>query len=361
MAMRIGIAAAGTGGHVFPALAVADELTARGLAKDDIVFFGGDRIEARLVPDAGYPFVGVDIHGLRRSLSVDNLRLPGKVRAARDVITSTIESRGLAAMIVFGGYIAGPAALAARRAHIPLIVHEANAVPGLANRMIARRADAVYVAFAPTASVLRGATVIGSPLRSEIAGFDRDLLRGDARRRYGLDDDVTVLGVVGGSLGAAFLNDVATILGEDATRSYQILHVTGPDHHTRISARAEAAGGWVTVPFEDHMIDLYAAVDLVLCRGGAMTMSEIQATATPAVVVPLPAGRGYQAGNAADVVGSGGAILVPQGDVEEVASAVRALVDDPERLRAMRTSVPSVDHRRAASIIADRVMGVTHA
>jgi UDP-N-acetylglucosamine--N-acetylmuramyl-(pentapeptide) pyrophosphoryl-undecaprenol N-acetylglucosamine transferase len=92
-----------------------------------------------------------------------------------------------------------------------------------------------------------------------------------------------------------------------------------------------------------------------------MTMSEIQATATPAVVVPLPAGRGYQAGNAEDVVGSGGAILVPQGDVEEVASAVRALVDDPERLRAMRASVPSVDHRRAASIIADRIMEVTDA
>ncbi len=361
MAVRIGIAAAGTGGHVVPALAVADELTARGLAKEDIVFFGGDRIEARLVPDAGYPFVGVDIHGLRRSLSLDNLRLPAKVRTARDVIAASIEAKGLSAMVVFGGYIAGPAALAARRANIPLIVHEANAVPGLANRLIARRADAVFVAFGPTARALRGAVVIGSPLRGDLSTFDRDRLRGPARQRYGLDADATVLGVVGGSLGASFLNDVATILGEDQGRSYQIVHVTGPDHHDRIAPRAEAAGGWVTVPFEERMIDLYASSDLVLCRGGAMTMSEIQATSTPAVVVPLPAGRSYQAGNAADVVASGGAVLVSQGDAHDVAASVRSLLRDPARLRAMGSSSPSVDHRKAASAMVDRIMELAHA
>ena len=359
--MKVGFAAAGTGGHIFPALALAGELESRGVRRDDLVFFGGDRMEATVIPEAGYPFVGVDIHGIRRSLSTDNLTLPIKVRRARDVIATEIAERGLEVMVVFGGYVSGPAALAASRTGIPLVVHEANAVPGVANRLIARRADTIYVAFAPSLDRLPSAEVIGSPLRRPFVDFDRDALRGPARERFGLDPDATVLAVFGGSQGASFLNEVATTLAMAPGRSYEILHVTGEAHHDEVERTAAAVDGWSTVPFESSMVDVYAAADVVLTRGGAMTISEIEATRTPAIVVPLPAGRGYQARNASDLVQSGGGIVVEQTDAETVAAAVAPIVEDPSRLAAMAAARPPVDHRRAAAVMADRVEELHHA
>ncbi len=353
--MRVGFAAAGTGGHIFPALAVADELVVRGHDHEEMVFFGGDRMEATVVPEAGYPFVGVDIHGIRRSLSLDNLTLPQKVKKARDEILDVATSRGLEVMVVFGGYVSGPAALAASRARIPVVIHEANAVPGVANRLIARRADSIYVAFSHSLGKLPSATVVGSPLRLEFSHFDRNELRSEARRRYELDPDATVLAVFGGSQGAAFLNEVASLLAQRTDRTYQILHVTGAAHHEALARSAVSVDGWVTVPFETSMSDLYAASDVVLTRGGAMTVSEIEATRTPAVIVPLPAGRGYQARNASDLVRSGGGVVVDQTDALTVADAVHGLAIDRARLETMADAEPVVDHTRAASVIADRI------
>ena len=353
--MKVGLAAAGTGGHIFPALALAGELETRGVKRDDLVFFGGDRMEATVIPDAGYPFVGVEIHGIRRSLSADNLTLPLKVRRARDVIASEITERGLDVMVVFGGYVSGPAALAASRTGIPLVVHEANAVPGVANRLIARRADTIYVAFAPSLDRLPTAAVIGSPLRRAFVDFDRDALRGPARRRFGLDPDATVLAVFGGSQGASFLNDVATTLAVSPGRTYQILHLTGESHHADVERTAAGVDGWSTVPFESSMVDVYAAADIVLTRGGAMTISEIEATRTPAIVVPLPAGRGYQARNASDLVQSGGGIVVEQTDAETVAASVASVMDDASRIEIMAAARPPVDHRKASAVMADRI------
>jgi len=359
--VKVAIAAAGTGGHVYPALAVADELTSHGIAKDDVVFFGGNRMEATVVPEAGYPFVAVDIHGIRRSLSTDNLTLPAKVLKARATIANEITQRGLGAMVVFGGYVAGPAALAASKTSIPLIVHEANAVPGVANRMIARRADTIYVAFAPSLQVMSNATVIGSPLRPAFATFDRAALLDAARDRYGLLTDAKVLAVVGGSQGASFLNEVASNLGMREDRAFDIVQVTGPAHYDEIASVAASHNGWITVPFEENMIDLYAACDVILCRGGAMTVSEVEATRTPAIIVPLPAGKGYQGQNASDLVASGGGAVVEQTDVVQVADVVNRLVADDERIAEMRTAEPRVDHGLAASIIAARIMEVAHA
>ena len=359
--MKVGIAAAGSGGHVFPAIAVADELRLRGLASDDIVFFGGDRMEASTVPEAGYRFVGVDIHGLRRSLSVDNLKLPRKVMKARSTIVEQIATDRIDVMVVFGGYIAGPAALAASKSGIPLIVHEANAVPGLANRMVARRADTVYVAFAPSLDKLKGATVIGSPLRQAFSSFDRSERRAAARLRYGVGETETVLGIVGGSLGAQFLNEVAAELASDSSRGFSIIHVTGPTHIDAIGEAAASADGWYPIAFEEDMASLYAAADLVLSRAGALTISELQATSTPAVVVPLPAGGGYQALNAADLAEAGAVVIEHQSDVATVAGRVRDLIADRAALVRMGEAPSSVNHREAAATVADRILEVGHA
>ncbi|MEN8041665.1 MAG: UDP-N-acetylglucosamine--N-acetylmuramyl-(pentapeptide) pyrophosphoryl-undecaprenol N-acetylglucosamine transferase [Actinomycetota bacterium] len=356
--MKVGIAAAGSGGHVYPALAVADALVELGLAKDDIVFFGGDRMEAETVPRAGYPFVAVDVHGIRRSLSIDNLKLPFKVRTAARRIAEEVESDGIAAMVVFGGYVSGPAGLAARKRRIPLVIHEANAVPGVANRLLAPVAETVYVAFAPATAKLKDAVVIGNPVRRAFEVFDRASLRRDARLSYGIDPEVTVLGVFGGSLGAAALNEIAEILAKDPDRAFEVLHVTGTPHFDDINSRASVVDGWHVVAFEEQMERLYAAVDVVISRAGAMTISELHATATPAVVVPLPAGKGYQARNADDLVKAGGAVVIDQGETDRIiATAVELLLSEEKRKRMADTASAS-QPRGVARTIAEHVLEV---
>jgi UDP-N-acetylglucosamine--N-acetylmuramyl-(pentapeptide) pyrophosphoryl-undecaprenol N-acetylglucosamine transferase len=356
--VRVGIAAAGSGGHVYPALAVAEVLTARGVAKEDIIFFGGDRMEADVIPAEGYPFVEVQIHGIRRSLSTDNLTLPLKVRAARKVIADTIIDRSIGAMVVFGGYVAGPAALAARKTGIPLIVHEANAQPGVANRLIARRADTVFASYAPALSKLPMAEIVGSPLRSAFGEFDRQALRSAARERYMVPDEAIVLGIVGGSLGARALNDITRTLVSDEARPYEIIHICGRAHAEEFEALSDGIDGWIVKGYEDDMPALYAATDLVLSRGGAMTVAELHATCTPAVIVPLPAGGAYQGMNAVDAVDAGGFVVLDQSDTAQILDTVTSLLSDLDRLGQMSASLADSPHLSAATIVAERVLEV---
>ena len=356
--MTVGIAAAGSGGHVYPALAVAEVLVSKGVAPEDIIFFGGDRMEADVIPAAGYPFVQVQIHGIRRSLSVDNLTLPFKVRTARKVIASTIADRNIAAMVVFGGYVAGPAALAASQTGIPLIVHEANAQPGVANRLIARRADTVFASFAPALSKLPMAEVVGSPLRSGFGDFDRDEMRSAARDRYGVADDAIVLGIVGGSLGARALNEMVRSLALDDRRRFEIVHICGQAHAAEYTAASAGVGGWLVKGYEEDMPMLYAAADLVLSRGGAMTIAELHATRTPAVIVPLPAGGAYQGMNAIDAVDAGGFVVVDQSNTAQILETIRSLLANADRLSDMSDALADSPHLSAATIVAQRVMEV---
>jgi len=356
--MRVGIAAAGSGGHVFPALAVADALIGRGLARDDVVFFGGDRMEAETVPAAGYPFVQVDMHGIRRSFSLENLTLPLKIRKATRIIADRIESERIGVMVAFGGYVSGPAGLAARRARVPLVIHEANAVPGLANRLLAPMADSVYVAFAPATQKLKMATVVGNPLRSSFDAFDRVRLMPEAREHYGIRRDATVLGIIGGSLGAASLNEIAADIAAIPDRGFHILHVAGEPHFGRVSAQAARFEDWTVVAFEREMEQLYAASDVVISRSGAMAVSELHATATPSILVPLPAGKGYQGRNAEDLVKAGGGVVVAQDHRTEIISTAIDLLTDEVKRKTMADTAVASQHRGVAGTIADHVLEV---
>lgn len=354
--MKVGIAAAGSGGHVFPALAVAEALGRLGVPKRDVLFFGGDRMESDVVPAAGYPFTEVDIHGLRRSLSIDNLNLPFMIRRAKRRIERAIRTEGIGVMAVFGGYVSGPAGLAARACSIPLIVHEANAVPGLANRMLARSADTIFVAFEAALRRFPGARVVGNPLRSDFDNFDRQNARPLARRHYALDADEMVLGVVGGSQGAETLNDIARRLAHTEARDFSILHIPGSLHVESISAEAVGVDAWHVLEFEHQIERFYAACDLVLARAGSMTVSELQATGTPSVFVPLPAGGGYQRENAADFVRTGGAVVLNQDDDQLIVDTVVTLLRDSERLTTMSRSAEVVGKSNAADLVAERML-----
>jgi UDP-N-acetylglucosamine--N-acetylmuramyl-(pentapeptide) pyrophosphoryl-undecaprenol N-acetylglucosamine transferase len=353
--MTYALAAAGTGGHVYPALAVADALVASGVPAGDIVFVGGDRMEARTVPAAGYDFVPVEMRGLRRSLSPANLALPRVVRRARQAITALLEDRHVTVMTVFGGYVAVPAAGAARRANATLFVQEQNAVPGLANRLVARRAAAAFVGFPDAAAALPRAQVTGNPLRAAFAHFDRATLVTEARRRYDLPDGVPVLGVLGGSLGARVLNEVTIHLTDalDADR-IAIVHLTGRSHLDAVQARASRSlTAWTVRAFEDEMTWFYAAADLVLSRAGALTISELAATGTPAIVVPYALGTaGHQAANAAALEQAGGVVVMEERDIDRVPAAIEQLIGDPAQLQVMATASRAQGRPDAAEVIA---------
>ncbi|MEN8233522.1 MAG: UDP-N-acetylglucosamine--N-acetylmuramyl-(pentapeptide) pyrophosphoryl-undecaprenol N-acetylglucosamine transferase [Actinomycetota bacterium] len=356
--MTFAFAAAGTGGHIYPALAVARALAASGVPNEDIVFFGGDRLETTAVPDAGFELVQLEVRGLRRSMTADNLKLPGMVRRAAADVTADLERRRPGVLTVFGGYVSVPAAMGARKVGMPYVIHEQNAVPGLANRYVARRAARTLVAFAPALERLPGAEVVGNPLAPAFQAFDRDELRASALERYGLPADRPVIGIFGGSLGALALNEVVPRLVAESGGAFSVLHLTGSDHHTGVAAEASTVTGWATAPFEPEMQYFYAASDLVLSRAGAMTVSELAATATPAIVVPLPAGKGYQARNASDLEQAGGALIVGQDRIAEVPGLLSTAIVDSARLGEMRRAAWSVARPDSATRVAEVLMEV---
>jgi UDP-N-acetylglucosamine--N-acetylmuramyl-(pentapeptide) pyrophosphoryl-undecaprenol N-acetylglucosamine transferase len=353
--MTFAIGAAGTGGHVYPALAVADALVARGVATSDIVFFGGDRMEAVAVPAAGYDFVALEIRGLRRSLSRENLTLPAMVRRAARRAEHEMELRKTRVTTVFGGYVSVPVAWAARRLHTPVFLHEQNAVPGLANRLVARATRAAFVAFPAATKRLPRARVTGNPLRPAFATFDREALREPARRRYDLPPGVPVIGVLGGSQGARVLNEAAMRFAADADAgSVALVHLTGRAHLESVApVAARSHHVWRTVAFEDEMEYFYAAADVVLSRAGALTISELAATGTPAIVVPYAAGTaGHQAANAAELGAAGGVILIPEEEIDRVPAEIQQLLLDGSRRLAMGRAAARLGHPGAAAEIA---------
>lgn len=326
--MTIAIAAAGTGGHVFPALAVAEAMVKLGTAPEDIVFFGGDRIEATAVPEAGFELVSLDVRGFVRRLSPANLKvIAGVLRAARQ-LRREMRDRGVTVVLAMGGYVTGPAALAARLSKVPLFLHEQNAVPGLANRWAARLAQRVFVAFPAAMAGFSRAEPVGNPLRFALLAAPPDPAA--ARARYGLGADQPVIGILGGSQGADALNRAAGPLVE---RGYQVLHLAGPGQHEQWSDLAAGRSDWAVIPFETDMQYFYAAADLVVARAGALTVSELAATGTPSILVPYPGAGNHQAANATYLSEVGGAIVLPQSQLARLPAEVDAAMEPAELKR----------------------------
>ncbi len=359
--MTYAFAAAGTGGHVFPALAVAEALIADGVDRDEIVFFGGDRMEAKTIPAAGYDFHQVELRGLKRSLDVQNLGIPRVVLSARNSMAEEMARRNTKACIVFGGYVSVPAALAARKVGARVFVQEQNATPGLANRFVARFAERVFVGFAAARTQLKKGEFTGNPLRPVFARFDREALRQEALHRYNLPSDLPVLGVLGGSLGAKVLNEAIEALARSVEEDHlAIVHLTGRPHHNEIVALANRSPVvWRPVAFEDRMELFYAAADMVLSRAGAMTINELAATGTPAVVVPLGLGTN-QAANVTELEAAGGLIQVPQTQMDQVPIVIDQLIVDGARRNAMGTVMASHGRPAAARVIADALQEVAN-
>jgi UDP-N-acetylglucosamine--N-acetylmuramyl-(pentapeptide) pyrophosphoryl-undecaprenol N-acetylglucosamine transferase len=240
------------------------------------------------------------------------------------------------AVVGFGGYASLPAYLAARRLGVAIVLHEANAKAGVANRVGARLTR--HVAVSTSGTGLPHATLVGVPLREEITELDREASRSVARKELGLDHDRPTLLVFGGSQGARRLNDAAVAAAPQlAAAGVQVLHAAGPGNTVELPPRADNDPPYVVVPYLEHIERAYAAADLALCRSGAMSCAELAAVGLPAVFVPYPFSNQEQRLNAAPMVQRGGALLVDDADLtgDWVVEHVLPLVTDPEVLRTM--------------------------
>ncbi|MDR1799495.1 MAG: UDP-N-acetylglucosamine--N-acetylmuramyl-(pentapeptide) pyrophosphoryl-undecaprenol N-acetylglucosamine transferase, partial [Bifidobacteriaceae bacterium] len=336
--MRLVLAGGGTAGHVGPLLAVAAELQRHDPAVELWVVGTAEGLEARLVPAAGLELVTIPKVPFPRRPGLDALRFPGRFRAARRRVSQLLASSRAQAVVGFGGYAATPAYVAARQAKLPVVVHEANARPGLANKLGARRAAAVGVAFPNTP--LPRAELTGMPLRRAIAELDRAAARAPARAELGLAPDRPTLLVAGGSLGAANLNQgVTAVAGNLLAAGAQVLHLTGRDKAAPVQAAVADLPGaehYHVLDYLDRMELALAAADLAVQRAGAGTVSELACAGLPAVLVPLPIGNGEQRLNAAGLVAAGGAELVEDAAFGAWAQAhLVAWLGDPARLAAM--------------------------
>ncbi len=345
MAPRILIAAGGTDGHVAPALAVAAELTRRGA---EVVFAGGDRAEARLVPMAGYPLERFAISGFPRRPSVALIRAVGRAVLAPLRCLSILRRQRPAAVLGGGGYVAGPMVLAARLAGVPAVLTEADAHLGLANRLAAPWARRVFLALAVEGREPPRYEVVGRPVVSAFSTVTRE----EGRRAFALPLDAPVVVVFGGSLGSMELNDaVRDGLAGDPPADAIVVHVTG-----RGKSGAPASPRYQPLEYTGRMPELLAAADLVVARSGG-SVWEIAAAGAPAILVPWSGATGdHQTKNARAFAEAGGAVVEGGIDAARLRARVVELLGDPGRLAEMRSAMRRAARPEAAARIADELL-----
>src|SRR4051812_28834381 len=348
---RVLIAAGGTAGHVVPALAIAGALRDSGA---DVEFAGGERAEAELVPAAGYPFHELKVAGLDRKNPLKAARVVGlaarALRQARRMVPRFDVVMG------GGGYVAGPVGLAAVTKRIPLVLTEADSHLGIANRLLARFARRVYLAFPLEGRDGERYEVTGRPIPPGTVGADR----AEARRRFGIPEGAPCLLVFGGSLGARRLNEASLeAFGREAP--CHVLHASGRRDYDDLRSRLDALGSpphYRLEAYVDPFADAYAAADLACARAGG-SIFELAAAGLPSILVPYPhATADHQTGNARWMEEGGAAVVVPDGelDAERLSREVGDLLDDPARLERMGAAARSLSRPDAAERIADGIL-----
>lgn len=351
----IALAGGGTGGHVYPALAMGDALRARG---HRLLYLGeAARLEGRVAPERGYPFHAVSARAYPRGGAAAKLGFG--LQLGRSVVEARglLQRLGVQAVLGVGGYIMAPTVLAAASLGLPTLVHESNVVPGLANRLCARVASQVLLAWPATREHLPRGTateVVGCPVHPRILTGDR----AQAAARYGLDPARPTLLVVGGSLGAARINEVSLALARGA-RDFQLLFICGPRYLDEVrAALGPLPPALCLVGYEDRMQDAYAVADLVLCRAGSSTLAELAALGKPAILVPSPnVTDNHQEGNARGLQELGAAEMIRESELDAEALRARcgALLQDATRLSAMGEAARRQARLDSAERVADLV------
>jgi UDP-N-acetylglucosamine--N-acetylmuramyl-(pentapeptide) pyrophosphoryl-undecaprenol N-acetylglucosamine transferase len=364
--MRVVLAGGGSAGHIEPALALADALRAAD-SSIEVICLGTQRgLETRLVPLRGYPLELIPAVPLPRSVTPKLLTVPGRLAGAIHATGTILDRVGADVLVGFGGYVATPAYLAAKRHKVPIVVHEANPYPGIANRLGAHLTTHVFTGHPDTK--LRNARYLGLPIRRQIAELDRFAVGDKARAHFGLRPDLPVLLVTGGSQGAKSLNRaVAGAAGAIRSAGVQILHITGAKNTDEVQGdTGQVAGGavpYVTVPYVDRMDLAYAAADFALCRAGAMTCAELTAVGLPAVYVPLPIGNGEQRLNALPIVQRGGGLLVDDAELtaDWMKTSLLPVLTNIDQVAGMSEAAGALGRRDADRWLAKAVIEIVAA
>ena len=364
--LNVAIAAGGTAGHINPALACAEELASRG---HSVSFFGQQRrLEGTLVPQAGFDLTSLDVTGFDRSRPWTLFTALWRMRKAERALDAHFAKVGKPSVAVgFGAYIELPLVNWCARNKIPVVLHEQNSVPGLANRTSAGKATTVCVslpiaidAFKDRVGAQTQIVVTGNPVRRSVVNASRS----EGRKAFGIADDETMLLVFGGSLGARHLNEGVGALKDEllSREGVRIVHSTGKELLDEVTAALalteEEAKRWDVRPYIDNMGEALAASDLVLSRSGASSIAEIAALAVPSVLVPYPlATADHQTTNARYLVDAGAAVMIPDDEIDapRFAREVLTLVDDAAKRDVMRSRAQSLGQSAAASALADQV------
>ncbi len=364
--LSVAIAAGGTAGHINPALALAEELAARG---HKVSFFGqAKRLEGTLVPQAGFDLTSLDVTGFDRSRPWTLFTSLWRIHQAERELDRHFAQVGVPDVAVgFGAYIELPLMRWCARHGIPVVLHEQNSVPGLANKTSAKKAAKVCVALPVATDAFKdrvGAhtqiVVTGNPVRRSVVEASREA----GRAAFGVGPDEVMLLVFGGSLGARHLNEGVCALKQEllGREGLHIVHSTGKDLYDEVCAQLaltdEESARWQVMPYINNMGEALAAADLVLSRAGASSIAEIAALAVPSILVPYPfATADHQTTNARYLVDAGAVVLVADDDIDTptFSRELLLLIDEPERRDAMRASAKGLAQDQAAAVLADQV------
>lgn len=356
--LSILFAAGGTGGHLFPAIAIAEEI--RKLRPDARISFVGtsDRIEARVVPERGFDFRTIWVSGFHRRWTVGNLLFPVKALVA--LLQSFFLIRKVTPRVVVGtgGYVCGPVLIVASLLNVPTVVHESNSYPGVTTRLLASRVSRVFLTFELTKKWLPRVEagkieLLGNPTRESLGRISRH----EGSAYFGLDPTRATLLVFGGSLGAASINAVVEKIADELTGAgIQLIWQTG-ETGTRREAKRRPKNIWVG-DFIDRIEYAYAAADLVLCRSGATTLAELTRLGKPAILVPYPfAAANHQELNALGMVETGAALMIKDSELETKAlTTIRNILADNERRHAMHEKSLALGRPEAGRKIAERIL-----
>lgn len=363
--MRFVIAGGGTGGHIYPALAIARALE-RQDATATILFVGtGHGLESELVPHAGYPLQTIHLYGFQRRISWRNLQnMFWTVRSLWEVRKILREFRP-DAVIGTGGYVCGPVVWSAASAGIPTLIQEQNAFPGVTNRILSRVVDVAAVGYPEAAPKFAGhkarVVVTGNPVREDLLQETRE----ESCRHFGLRPELPVLLITGGSQGARSINQAALAVHRRwaGKKEVQILHITGQTDYNNIIHTLQAEGlpiydgeaGRIVVPYLHEMPKALAAARLVVSRAGAIGLAELTLRGIPAILIPYPfASENHQEINARALEKNGAAVVIRDSELtgELLTATVEKLIADSEKLRSMAAAAAAMGTPRAADEIA---------
>jgi UDP-N-acetylglucosamine--N-acetylmuramyl-(pentapeptide) pyrophosphoryl-undecaprenol N-acetylglucosamine transferase len=355
--MTILFAGGGTGGHLYPAIAIAEEI--QKIDPDARIVFVGtkEKIEARVVPQKGFEFYTIWISGFSRRLRLNNILFPVKVVAALFQSFFVIKKVHPNVVIGTGGYVCGPILFAASVLGIPTVVHESNSFPGVTTRMLASRVSKVFITFEVTKKWLSSSAqveLVGNPTRSELSKVSRI----EGSNYFTLDPDKKTVFAFGGSLGAASINKAMPDLVKDAVaRNYQIIWQTGEADWQSANAVQQHPNIKV-MKYVDRMDCGYAAADVVVSRSGATTLAELTRLGKPAILVPYPfAAANHQEMNAQTMVESGAAVMVKDSELREtLLSTVRELLFDEMKREVMGRKSLQLGKPDAGREIAEKVL-----